>query len=517
MQLRDYQQECVGTIIDRFKQGHNNALAVLPPGAGKSLIFAEVVRRSTKKVLLITNQNKLVVQGADNIKRLSASNDVGYYNAGVGVKDLSKRITVASIQSIWKVREQFDFIIIDEAHRFDFAKGMLSKFIKHQKKFYCLGLTATPYDSKKYIFGDDKFFKSITYEKSFQEMTDNKYLVPIKYTNGKRDALISLEGVKKIAGDYNTQDLEKVVMSDATKLKNQVDDALSKCMGKTIWMGVTIEHAKAINELLEDSIVVHSQTNQSITPFTEGNVQHCVSVMMLGEGVDIPCAQTLVLMRPTRSPRLYVQAAGRILRPFEGKEFALLLDYGHVVETLGSIYDIKIEEKPVPMKMCTECDAFSVQSSKSCEYCGEVFESMCPGCFQMKPYGTVCANCDDIEKKKREYLKNLSETSYTRKQAVRTMPITSVKTSIHKKGANEMLKVDYYNGFKWIVSEYLDKRNSGREYFFKRWLKTCTEFEEDVDIYEVHEASDLIKIPASVTIEKNKDGYWQLVDAIYED
>ncbi len=189
MELREYQQECVDTIIDRFKQGHDNALAVLPPGSGKSIIFSEIVRKSRRKVLLITNQNKLVKQGADNIKRF-IDEDIGYYNAGLGIKDLDKRVTVASIQSIWRNKTQFYLIIVDEAHRFHWERGMLASFLKHQKDYKLLGLTATAYTSNEYIYGENKNYESVTFERSFQEMTDNGYLVPIRYTSGKKETLI---------------------------------------------------------------------------------------------------------------------------------------------------------------------------------------------------------------------------------------------------------------------------------------------------------------------------------------
>jgi hypothetical protein len=44
------------------------------------------------------------------------------------------------------------------------------------------------------------------------------------------------------------------------------------------------------------------------------------------EGVDVPALETCVLLRPTKSLSLYLQAVGRALRPAEGKT-ALILDH----------------------------------------------------------------------------------------------------------------------------------------------------------------------------------------------
>jgi hypothetical protein len=47
---------------------------------------------------------------------------------------------------------------------------------------------------------------------------------------------------------------------------------------------------------------------------------------VLTEGFDEPSADCLVLARPTRSLGLYIQMAGRVLRPYPGKHDALILD-----------------------------------------------------------------------------------------------------------------------------------------------------------------------------------------------
>jgi superfamily II DNA or RNA helicase len=51
-----------------------------------------------------------------------------------------------------------------------------------------------------------------------------------------------------------------------------------------------------------------------------------VTVMGNTEGFDAPSASCVVIARPTRSPALYVQMVGRVLRTFPGKVDALVLD-----------------------------------------------------------------------------------------------------------------------------------------------------------------------------------------------
>jgi superfamily II DNA or RNA helicase len=47
IQLRDYQVNYIDSIVDAFKQGHKKVILCAPTGAGKTVIFSEIVRRSS--------------------------------------------------------------------------------------------------------------------------------------------------------------------------------------------------------------------------------------------------------------------------------------------------------------------------------------------------------------------------------------------------------------------------------------------------------------------------------------
>ena len=53
-----------------------------------------------------------------------------------------------------------------------------------------------------------------------------------------------------------------------------------------------------------------------------------VSVALIDEGLDLPAATCLQLLRPTKSLRLWKQLIGRVLRPSPGKEHAIIIDHG---------------------------------------------------------------------------------------------------------------------------------------------------------------------------------------------
>ena len=63
-----------------------------------------------------------------------------------------------------------------------------------------------------------------------------------------------------------------------------------------------------------------------IQQFTKGKYQVLVAIKCLDEGIDIPSAQTGIIMASSTNPREYVQRVGRIIRQAPGKSSAALYD-----------------------------------------------------------------------------------------------------------------------------------------------------------------------------------------------
>ncbi|MDQ1306597.1 MAG: hypothetical protein QG671_2429 [Actinomycetota bacterium] len=58
-----------------------------------------------------------------------------------------------------------------------------------------------------------------------------------------------------------------------------------------------------------------------------GRVRVVFSVDLFNEGVDVPTVDTLLMLRPTESPTLFLQQLGRGLRRYKGKSFCTVLDF----------------------------------------------------------------------------------------------------------------------------------------------------------------------------------------------
>ena len=69
-----------------------------------------------------------------------------------------------------------------------------------------------------------------------------------------------------------------------------------------------------------------SERDEILNLFSEGSYRALVAIKCLDEGVDVPVAETAIIMSSTSNPREHVQRRGRILRRFPGKENAVIYD-----------------------------------------------------------------------------------------------------------------------------------------------------------------------------------------------
>ena len=114
--LRQYQEDAVRAGLTVLKT-KKNGLLVEPTGTGKSLIVAEIVRRSKKKTIVLQPSKEILDQNVKKIKAFGVT-DIGIFSASMNEKTIGK-VTYATIGTIIKHKEKFknfELIIVDEAH-----------------------------------------------------------------------------------------------------------------------------------------------------------------------------------------------------------------------------------------------------------------------------------------------------------------------------------------------------------------------------------------------------------------
>lgn len=121
MKLRAYQQAAVDAVYEHLRNRSDNPVAVLPTGAGKSLVLAQIASDAVKqwngRVLILAHVKELLEQNANKVRRLCPDIKVGLYSAGLKKRDTNTPVLVAGIQSIYKRAcdlDPFDLIVVDE-------------------------------------------------------------------------------------------------------------------------------------------------------------------------------------------------------------------------------------------------------------------------------------------------------------------------------------------------------------------------------------------------------------------
>lgn len=447
MQFRKHQTECLQTIRDNWSD--STILIQAPCAFGKTFVFSYIANEIKKmRVLILVNKIKLAKQTTKYL------DSYGMVCASLNEKNYSERITIASIGSIKKY--DYDLIIVDEVH--DFTEKTLKKFT--YKKM--IGFTATPFKGTgELIYGEDKIFKKLHYKKTSKELTQEGWQVPVILKDSKDK--FDTSKIKKRKDDYVTKELNNFIMSDKAKIKDQVEDAVkrSSSRNKIAFICCNIEHAELVFESLPDKkAITHSNRNEGLSEFENGDYRYLVSVMQVTTGYDFPALDCLVMMRPTRSPVLYIQAVGRIQRTHPSKTDALFLDYGGVVEALGMIYDVSPTHKP-SIKICPDCERYQPTSVSICE-CGWQFISRCNICGELKKIGESCC----VIKRENNYLKNLTDEAF---EKLRWHEVIAINYSKHiSKIGNECVKITYILGFTKSVTDYKVVRSGSYEQELKK-------------------------------------------------
>lgn len=462
--LRGYQLEAIEAVTSDIKSGVN-PLCVLLMGSGKTEIFIEVIKRylatTDKNVVVLLNKVSLLEQ---TIKRIKDSlGEVSVYCGSLNYKDMNKRVTIATVQSINSAPSdaRVGLIVVDEVHNLG-EKGYYRNFINNNPQAIVYGTTATPFRTVSgVIYGPEELFKKITYQKSMLWMIEQGYLVKPLLKKGNYQ--FDTSKLRIIAGEFNQKDVSALV-DNTEKVELQIIDALSRSQDRKcfVWACATIKHCETVYTMLrnknESVVQIHSEMSleersDAEALFRSGKSRHLVFVSIVAEGFNHPPIDCVVLMRPIRSPVLYLQICGRGLRISEGKEDLLILDYGKVIESIGPLDNPKIKFKKRRLSGGGEVEESEMKACRNClEYVPRK-ERVCPVCSTE----FFAAPRDPVKNLTREADQESALLFFTKDFKKYTMSVSKVSFLKHNsKGGNDCVKIVYYSGniFEPPMSEY---------------------------------------------------------------
>ncbi|EOY4664852.1 DEAD/DEAH box helicase [Vibrio alginolyticus] len=359
--LRPYQADSVKAVIHYFRKHSTPAVIVLPTGAGKSLVIAELARLAKGRVLVLAHVKELVEQNHAKYEGYGLKGSI--FSAGLGRKETDQQVVFASVQSVVRnldsFKNQFSLLVIDECHRVpDDKNSSYQKVITHLRELNpgikVLGLTATPYRlGMGWIYQyhtrgqvrteEPRFFRDCIFELPIRYLLNENFLTPARMMDAPVLSYDFSQLKPANTGRYKEAEMDMVIdkAKRATpQIVEQIMQYAKERQGVMIF-AATVRHAQEIHSLLpegETEIVIGDtptpERDAIIQAFKNRQIKYLVNVSVLTTGFDAPHVDLIAILRPTESVSLYQQIVGRGLRLSDGKSECLVLDYA------GNSYDL---------------------------------------------------------------------------------------------------------------------------------------------------------------------------------
>ncbi|MEY4320738.1 MAG: hypothetical protein RLZZ471_679 [Actinomycetota bacterium] len=332
--------------VARSVFGYSRNLVVAATGTGKTVLAALDYKRLIKTgqprptLLFVAHRQEILKQAMATFRQVLGDSSFGELLVD-GAQPKEWRFVFASIQSLKNKKleefssEHFQHLIVDEFHHAEAPS--YSSLLRKLNPVQVVGLTATPErtDGVDQIW-QDEFGGRIATELRLWDALGQDLLAPFHYFGLGEE--LDYSQLPWVSGRYEAKSLSNLITTNSFRnrkvlreLNKKVPD-LSKM--KALIFCVSVEHANQVAREFSDlgvktKAVTGSTENRSgiIQDLRSGNIQAISTVDVFNEGVDIPEVDTVVLLRPTESPVVFLQQIGRGLRRSPGKDQVLILDF----------------------------------------------------------------------------------------------------------------------------------------------------------------------------------------------
>lgn len=356
-QLRPYQADSIKLGVDFLQStSSDNAIIILPTGAGKSIVIANLVAPLEGKTIILQPSKEILEQ---NHEKYSKYGKASIYSASAGEKRID-RVTFCTIGSIIKKKHLFvglKNIIIDECHLVNSEAGMYQEFIKYFPDANVLGLTATPYRLEQTSEGPQltfltrsspRLFNRIIYYVQNNTLFDAGFLSKLEYYSFDVIDRSKLE-LNSSGTDYTQASLSRYYKSIdmPSRIVKYAVHILSKKPNLLIFCAL-ISEAKEVVRRIPGAVILTSDTKKEerekiLSRFKKGLIKCLVNVGVLTTGFDYPQLEAVLIARSTMSLSLFYQIVGRGMRIWPTKENAWIVDLGGNLNLFGRIETMKIE------------------------------------------------------------------------------------------------------------------------------------------------------------------------------
>jgi len=398
--LRPRQKQFVERSLAALQE-HGNALGVAPTGAGKTILFSEIIGRhisSTKvKTIVIAHRDELTAQNQEKFKRINPSINTSLFDAKT--KSWDGQVTFAMVQTLslsanLDTMPAADLLVIDEAHHAaaETYRAIIDRVLDLNPNCLVLGLTATPNRSDGK--GLREVFSNVCDQISLGELIRSGHLVPPRTFVIDVGVSDQLSQVRESGNDFDMTAVDRIMNQrpiNAAIVEQWKEKAENR---QTVVFCSTVAHAEAVAEAfkkrgIKTALVTGESSNadrlKTLEAYSTGETRVIVNVQVLTEGWDHPPTSCVVLLRPSSAKSTMIQMVGRGLRTINSQEYpgiikndCIVLDFGTSSIIHGTLeQDINLdgaEAGGLLLTMaCPECGAEVPLSSSECPICGYNF------------------------------------------------------------------------------------------------------------------------------------------------
>jgi len=339
IQPRGYQEKMLyALLVERERHDRWKNLIVAATGTGKTVVSAFDYRRINQAwggatLLFVAHRQEILQQSLVTFRNVLKDGSFGELLVA-GARPIDGRHVFASIQSLNRARidalrpDAYDVVIVDEFHHAH--APTYRRLLDHLKPRLLVGMTATPeradgLDVKQWFDG------RVAVELRLWEALEQQLLCPFQYFGIADD--VDLRAVKWARGGYDLGQLETVYTGNDARLAKEVK-AVNEIVEDTHRMRalgfcVSVKHADymangfrqaGISAIALSAHSTEQEREETLRNLREGRLNAIFAVDLFNEGLDIPSIDTVLFLRPTESPVVFLQQLGRGLRRTPDKD-----------------------------------------------------------------------------------------------------------------------------------------------------------------------------------------------------
>lgn len=420
---RWYQTAARDAVFENWADNPGSAqIIVAPTGSGKTILLSIIAERFLSEnphgyVMSLAHVPELVEQGYTAFRDVAPHVSAGVFAAKLGRKDRFAKVTFGLVQSVARAidlfKKRIGLIIVDECHLISHRddgqyRDVIRAFreARGRENVRIVGLTATPYrlDSGNLLepYKDQApLFEEIAYEVDMLDLIEEGSLSRVVSTGTKVDLAGAVKAAEKSGslhrrgGEFIDGELDAAVNTEEINraaCKEIVETGLAQDRKSWLVFAVTIDHATRLRDIIREHGVScemvcgetpTAERRRIINDFKSFKIKCLTSVNVLSTGFDHKAVDLVAMLRPTQSPGLYLQQAGRGLRVYPGKDNALLLDFAGNVMRHGLLTNVKgvskrstkKEDEEPKAKICPSCSSHVDIGVKLCPACGFAWQA----------------------------------------------------------------------------------------------------------------------------------------------